>query len=217
NVPKVGRRRAGSGPRNRAVALLAAGLLLPACTTEPAERTALSEASLPTPSARPTATTSPTPPPDFAELDDLVDASASTCSLVMRGGEVVHEHPTGSRHAARRVYSITKSVVGVLVAIAADEGRLDLDDLVAEHVPDWPDASAAVTVRHRMSMPSGRAGSEAADRAMIGAADQSAAALAAGQQDEPGTAWRYDNLASQVLASVLDSAVGDVEAYARQR
>lgn len=135
----------------------------------------------------------------------------------MRGAEVVHEHPAGSRHATRRVYSITKSVVGVLAAVAADEGPLGLDDPVAKHVAGWPAESADVTVRHLMSMTSGRAWSEAADRAMIGAADQTAAALAAGQQDEPGTTWRYDNLASQVLSAVLASAVGDVEEFARER
>ncbi len=193
------------------------GLLLAACTSDPAERTALSEASLPTPSVRPSPAARPTPPPDFSELDRMADATASTCTLVMRGDEVVHEHPAGSRHATRRIYSITKSVVGVLLAIAADEGRLGLDDPVGRHVREWPAESSAVTVRHLMSMTSGRAWSEGADRAMIGAVDQTAAALAAGQQDAPGTAWRYDNMASQVLSAVLDSAVGDPAAYAQAR
>ncbi|GAA3528876.1 hypothetical protein AFL01nite_01830 [Aeromicrobium flavum] len=177
----------------------------------------MSDASLPTPSASRTPTTAPTPPPDFGELDRLVDASRSTCTVVLRGDEVVHEHPAGARHATRRVYSITKSVVAVLLAIAAADGEIDLDDPVGRHVPDWPEESAAVTVRHLMSMTSGRAWSEQADDAMIRAADQTAAALAPGQQDRPGTQWRYDNLASQLLSVVLDSTVGDVEAFARAR
>ena len=68
-----------------------------------------------------------------------------------------------------------------------------------------------------MSMTSGRRLTEARARAMIGAADQTSAALAVGQQDAPGTTGRYDNLASQVLSAVLESAVGDPEAYARAR
>ncbi|MET0468422.1 MAG: serine hydrolase domain-containing protein [Aeromicrobium sp.] len=175
----------------------------------------MSEASLPTVSASPSP--SPAPPPDFTELDRLVDATASTCTLVLRGDQVVHEYPAGSRNATRRVYSITKSVVGVLLAVAAADGELDLDDPVARHVPDWPHESREVTVRHLMSMTSGRRWSESLDRAMIGASDQTTAALAAGQQDEAGSTWRYDNLASQVLSAVLESAVGDVEAFARDR
>ncbi|MTB87405.1 beta-lactamase family protein [Aeromicrobium senzhongii] len=175
----------------------------------------MSDASLPTPSRSPATTT--TPPPDFTALDRLVDASGSTCTVVLRGDEVVHEHPAGSRHATRRVYSITKSVVGVLLAIAASENALSLDDPVSRHVPRWPAESGDVTIRHLMSMTSGRAWTEALDAAMIRSADQTAAALATGQQDAPGTAWQYDNLASQVLSAVLTSAVGDLEAYADDR
>ncbi|MBA4609390.1 beta-lactamase family protein [Aeromicrobium sp. Marseille-Q0843] len=195
--------------------LLIGALALGACTSPTPGRTDLSDASLPTVSASPSP--SPAPPPDFSELDRLVDASASTCTLVLRGDEVIHEHPAGSRHATRRVYSITKSVVGVLLAVAAADGALDLDDPVARHADDWPDASRDVTVRHLMSMTSGREWSEALDRAMIGASNQTAAALAVGQQDPAGTAWRYDNLASQVLSAVLGSTVGDVEEFARER
>lgn len=197
--------------------LLAGSVLLAACTSESPGRTALSDASLPTVSVPPSPSPSPTPAPDFTELDRLADATGSTCTLVMRGSEVVHEHPAGSRHATRRVYSITKSVTGVLLAIAAHEGALTLDDPVAKHVDAWPDESAGVTIRHLMSMRSGRTWTEALDSAMIGAADQTSSALAVGQQDAPGTAWRYDNLASQVLSAVLESAVGDPEAFARSR
>lgn len=179
----------------------------------------MSEASLPSvsPSAPSSPSPSPTPAPDFTELDGLVDAAGSTCTLVLRGDEVVHEHPAGARHATRRVYSVTKSVVGVLLAVAAADGDLDLDDPVSQHVPTWPADSADVTIRHLMSMTSGRRWTEGLDAAMIGADDQTAAALAAGQQDEPGAMWRYDNLATQLLSVVLTSAVGDVEAFARER
>ncbi|MCD9153183.1 serine hydrolase domain-containing protein [Aeromicrobium duanguangcaii] len=175
----------------------------------------MSDASLPTPSRSP-ATTAP-PPTDFTALDRLVDASGSTCTLVMRGDEVVHEHPAGSRDATRRVYSITKSIVGVLLAIAAAEDELSLDDPVSRHVPRWPAESGDVTIRHLMSMTSGRAWTEALDGAMIRAADQTSAALATGQQNTPGATWQYDNLASQVLSAVLTSAVGDIETYADAR
>lgn len=160
---------------------------------------------------------SPTSAPDFIGLDRLVDAARSTCTLVLRGDEVVHEHPADSRSATRPVYSITKSIVGVLVMMAVEDGALGLDDPVAEHVEGWPTASSEVTVGHLLAMTSGREWTEALDDAMIGAADQTAAALAVGQQDRPGSVWRYDNLAAQVLSPVLESAVGDIEAFARTR
>lgn len=205
--------------RRTAATLVACGAVLGACTSPTSEGNPMSDASLPTVSTSPerSPSPSPAPPPDFADLDRLVDASDSTCTLVMRGDEVVHEHPVGSRHASRRVYSITKSVVGLLVMIADDADELSLDDPVADHVPTWPAGSAGVTIRHLMSMTSGRTWSESLDTAMIGAADQTAAALAVGQQSRPGEAWQYDNLASQVLSAVLTSAVGDLEAFARNR
>jgi len=202
-------------PARLATVVVALACLLTACTSESPGRTALSDASLPTVSVPPSPT--PTPPPDFTRLRGLADGTGSTCTLVMRGDEVVHEHPAGSRHATRRVYSITKSVTAVLLAIAAQEGALGLDDPVARHVRDWPRESADVTVRHLMSMTSGRTWTEALDTAMIRSGDQTAAALAVGQGDAPGTAWRYDNLASQLLSAVLESAVGDPEAFARAR
>lgn len=179
----------------------------------------MADASLPTAAPPPPQTQEqePEPEPDFTALDRVVDAAGSMCTVVLRGNAVVHEHPAGSRHLTRRVYSITKSVVGVLVMLAQQDGRLRLDDPVATHVDDWPSQSADVTVRQLMSMSSGRAWSEASDQAMIAARDQTALALRAGQGDAPGSVWRYDNLAAQVLSAVLQSAVGDPQAYAQRR
>lgn len=179
----------------------------------------MSEAELPT------VTTPPSPSPsssaprplDFAGLEDLAARTASTCTLVIRGGEVVHEYLTDSRALTRRVYSITKSVVAVLAMIAAENGLLVLDAPVARYVDGWPEASDDVTVRHLLSMTSGRHWTEALDQQMIGTADQTATTLAVGQQDRPGTRWRYDNLAAQVLSPVLTAAVGDIEGFARDR
>lgn len=194
--------------------VLASALVLAACSPGPTDKSALADADL---ASLPTPSPPATPPPDFTDLDRLVDASGSTCTLVLRGDRVVHEHPANSRHASRRVYSITKSVVGLLLMMAQDEDLLALDDPVSRYVPRWPSESAAVTIRHLMAMTSGRTWTEALDDSMIGTADQTAAALGVGQEATPGTSWRYDNLASQVLSAVLTSAVGDVETYARDR
>lgn len=177
----------------------------------------MSEAELPRVTTPSPSSTPPATPLDFAGLDDLAARTASTCTLVMRGDEVVHEYPTDSRAVTRRVYSITKSVVSILALIAAEDGLLDLDAPVARYVDGWPEASDGVTVRHLLSMTSGREWTAALDQQMIGSTDQTAAALAVGQQDRPGTRWRYDNLAAQALSPVLGAAVGDIEDFARDR
>lgn len=55
----------------------------------------------------------------------------------MRGAEVVHEHPAGSRHATRRVYSITAQgrVVEVRRAAGFDRDRAPYAGPIAPAAP----------------------------------------------------------------------------------
>lgn len=157
---------------------------------------------------------------DFGRLDSLSAATASTCSVVVRGGRVVHSFGAGLE-GSRQVYSMTKSVVGLLVAIAAGEDRLRLDDRVSRWVREWRGtASEDVTIRQVMANTSGRRWTYAIDYGQMirSAPDKTRFAVELDQQHEPGTHWEYNNSAIQVLERVLRRATGsDVVAYAQAR
>ncbi|MET0821706.1 MAG: serine hydrolase domain-containing protein [Aeromicrobium sp.] len=160
---------------------------------------------------------------DWSRLDADLQGDGSTCVAVIKDGRLVHDAywNGGGERTGTRVYSITKSLTALLVGMQVDDGVLALDAPAAEQVEPWRGTDAAkVTVRSLLSMTSGRRWSDALDRAMIRAsADQTAVAVAAGQQSPPGRAWVYDNAAAQTIEAVLDDAAdgGDVADMARRR
>lgn len=147
---------------------------------------------------------------DFSELDDRLAVDASSCLAVVRDGELVHEASWGDGSPVP-VYSITKSVTAVLVAMVVADGDLALDDPVARHVPAWRGtASQDVTVRDLMANVSGRQWTYDLDYGQMirRAPDKTAFAVGLGQDQPPGERWEYNNAAIQVLAAVLESASG---------
>lgn len=143
------------------------------------------------------------------------------CVMVVQDGVVVHEWTAPGRTSTETgpVWSITKSVTALLVAVAARDGHLAPDDRVAEHVPAWRGGpSADVRIEHVLAQTSGRRWSHDLDYGQFvrQAADKTAFALRVGQQHPPGTHWEYNNAATQVLAAVLEGATGrSLAEYAR--
>ena len=121
----------------------------------------------------------------------------------------------------RLVYSLSKTLTGTALGMAVGEGRLGLDDLVADHLPDLlGDAdprTRRMRIRHIASMSSGH------DHEMI---DE---ALAADPGDllrgffglppahEPGTYFAYSQPPVLAVATVLQRLVGEsVAGYLRR-
>jgi CubicO group peptidase (beta-lactamase class C family) len=168
---------------------------------------------------------------DWADLDAELRRDGSTCVAVVKDGRLVHDayFNGGAERTGGRIYSITKSLTALLAGQQVDDGDLDLDASAAEQVEPWRGTgtgtgtgtgAADVTVRSLLAMTSGRRWSEAADRQMIrSTSDQTAFAVAAAQDAEPGERWVYDNAAAQTLEDVLDDAApgGDVAAMAGDR
>ncbi len=160
---------------------------------------------------------------DFAALDGRLASARSTCFAVIKDGTLVHEAYWGGTGArtTRAAYSITKSVAAVLVGIAADEGKLTLDDKAADYIPQWQDTAAdKVTIRDLLSNTSGRHWDLVTDYSQMvaRAPDKTAFSIALGQDAKPGTKWDYNNSAVQTLEAVLQEATGeDVAAYAKKR
>jgi CubicO group peptidase (beta-lactamase class C family) len=113
------------------------------------------------------------------------------------------------------VYSVTKSVLSILIGIAIDEGYLRLDQKLSEVFPDTFDENtdspaADITVRDLLTKTEGFA--------EVGQGDLKMSAPAAGRElwrwmlnrrvaYPRGTHFRYDGIGSDLLAVVLSKAV----------
>ena len=146
---------------------------------------------------------------------------------VLRAGELVHAGGTGTARAGEdrvpdadtvfRIASMTKSFTAATILLLRDEGRLRLDDPVADHVPElagWapPNRDAGpVTVRQVLTMTSGLATDDPwGDRQQGLPLDAFAGLLAAGPTFSwpPGTVFDYSNLGYGILGRVVTSAAG---------
>ena len=140
--------------------------------------------------------------------------------MLIRNGYVVADasfYPYDGQ-AAHDVASITKSVMTTLIAIAADQGLLSLDDTMVSFFPDRPIANLdaqkeAITVRHLVGMTSGL--DCVPDRlpnnsvgAMFGSPDFVQYVLDLPMAWEPGSHFDYCSAAFQPLSAILQQATG---------
>lgn len=150
------------------------------------------------------------------------ESAGSSCVIVIQDDQVIVSRQLDSTDDGEpvRAWSVTKSVTSLLVGIAADRNLLDLDDPVAEYVPEWEGtASAQVTVRDILSNTSGRHWDQRSDyiEMALRARDKTAYATALGQDVAPAQRWVYNNSAVQVLEAVLESATAQpVTEFAEQ-
>jgi len=113
--------------------------------------------------------------------------------------------------------SVTKSVTTTLIAIAADQGKLDLDAPVVSFFPDrtianLDDRKARVTVRHLTRMVGGLETDCQDDEGTIdrmrSQPDYVQAALDRPMISEPGTEFCYDSPGMHLLSAILQEATG---------
>lgn len=181
---------------------------------------------------------------------------AGAVALVMHEGQVVHAAGYGwqdlahtrpmQRDSIFRIYSMTKTVASVAALMLMDEGKLDLDDPVARHLPEFSrlqlfvggsaDApqlrpvANTLTVRHLFTHTSGFAaggeGFEAATQLLDRQHVRDAATLAdysvrlarVPLASEPGTRFRYDSTSTEVLSRLVEVASGmPFETFLQQR
>lgn len=155
---------------------------------------------------------------DRQRLETLADriradpALAHTQSLVVsQHGRIMFEHHFGGAapDEPTDVFSITKSVLSTLVGIAVESGAVpSLDEPVRGLLDD--SAAGAMTIRHLLTMSTGRACSGSWDiDSVMGRRDSwTRHLLRAPTLEAPGLHFRYDNGAAHILATVLQRAVG---------
>ncbi len=133
--------------------------------------------------------------------------------LLMKGEDIFSEAYWAPFHRdqCHRMYSQTKSFVGVAVGLLEEDGLLHLDDPVYTYFPDkldreLPEVMKQLTIRHLLTMrtcgitPSWFL-SENHDRASLYFNQNKA--------DRPaGTQWKYDSPGSQVLSILVERLSG---------
>jgi CubicO group peptidase (beta-lactamase class C family) len=144
--------------------------------------------------------------------EDLV-GSGTDCVVVVKDGQVAYETTWDGFDADRDqiVWSVSKSLTSLLIGIAAEEGKLRIDQPAADFVTEWKGTPAgAVTIRHLLTMTSGRHFDYNTDFVVLPTQtdDQTAFSIGLAQDAAPDTVWVYSNSAVQVLDAVLTRATG---------
>jgi CubicO group peptidase (beta-lactamase class C family) len=151
----------------------------------------------------------------YAEKDGVVTTSV----LVIRNGMLIAERyrPGFGVHSGYRTWSTSKSIAAALMAIAARQGILNLDDPVA--IPEWGypgDPRQAISYKHLLWMSSGLfSGGPNTYSVYFGGQDVVSAVTTTHLEVPPGTRWKYANNDTLLLLRALRHRLGDDLRYLR--
>ncbi|MDB4915932.1 MAG: hypothetical protein JWM95_3576 [Gemmatimonadetes bacterium] len=148
--------------------------------------------------------------------------------LVVHGGYLVFNEYVAGAHpdSLVKMEDVSKTVTGLLVGVAAREGKVRLDDAVAPYFPEYASLLSgppknALLVDHLLTMRSGisfqdepYAGSDL-ERLDRTTQDWLSLVLSESMYDSPGGRWRFNSGGIIALGGVLRAATGEVaDAYA---
>ena len=156
---------------------------------------------------------------DPAGIEAFLDAVESD-PLIEPHGLIIQRHShriaegywaPHDRGRGRLVYSLSKSFTGAALGLQICEGRLELDDLVGDHLPEFElhDDAKRLRIRHIASMATGHTDETLGDAL---AADPSHAVrgfLSLSAPHEPGTVFAYNQPPVLTLAMILERLAGE--------
>ncbi|TFC88422.1 class C beta-lactamase-related serine hydrolase [Cryobacterium sp. TMT1-21] len=151
---------------------------------------------------------------DFVAAAEQLESLHSL--MVVRHGRVVAEgwwHPYAAQHP-HLMFSVSKSFTSTAIGLAIGEGRLTLDDLVVDLLPDDLPAQidphlAALSVRHLLTMTTGH------PTDTVSLADDShgdnwaRTILTQPLEFAPGSHYVYNSGASYLLSAILQRLTGE--------
>jgi CubicO group peptidase (beta-lactamase class C family) len=184
------------------------------------------------PSAMPTASSGPATAADIERVvEKMLDGGSRyetliQAFLVQVNGETVvaRYHPDSGPGITNDVYSVTKSVMSLLIGIAIDEGSIasveqTLAELLPQHVGVMAPGVGEMTLEQVLTMSGGLVGDD--DPEWLRPYDQPdwvAAILATPLLQPPGTSFAYSSMGSHLLSAILVTATGrSVLDYAREK
>ena len=139
--------------------------------------------------------------------------------LIARNGRILLEayfYPYDGKEP-HSTSSVTKSITTTLIGIAANQGKLSLDDRMVSFFPEYTIANLdarkkSITVRHLASMSAGMECSGPPDELTVAEMEASPDwvqfALDRPMADEPGKKWNYCGLWMHLLSAILEKATG---------
>lgn len=159
---------------------------------------------------------------DAVDADPTVEVHGL---MVLRHGHVVAEG-WWAPHTAERtrlLYSLSKSFTSTALALAVDEGLVDLDDTVLQHFPEYADEVASphgrsMTLRHLASMASGHT-HEMWPEAVAGDRDDPVHGfLLSPPESAPGSVFAYSQPCTYTVAAAIQRRAGQrLSEYLRPR
>ncbi len=143
----------------------------------------------------------------------------TTAVIIVKAGKIVAERyrPGFGIHSGYRTWSTSKSISAALLAIAAKQGMLNLDEPV--NIPEWRypgDPRQAITFKHLLWMSSGLfSGSDNTYAVYFGGQDVISAVTTTQLEVAPGTRWKYANNDTLLYLRALRQRLGDDLRYLR--
>ncbi|MBK8024672.1 MAG: serine hydrolase [Chloroflexi bacterium] len=135
--------------------------------------------------------------------------------MLLRHGQVIAEGWWSPYRADRphMLFSLSKSFTSTAIGLAAAEGRLTVDDLVAGYFPDdLPEVVspnlAALKIRHLLSMSVGHVTDSTESMTAFPKGRWKQGFLAHPVEREPGTHFVYNSGATYMLSAILQKVTG---------
>ena len=161
---------------------------------------------------------------DSAYIDDMKTVSF----LVIKNDSILYETYRGGWNdtLTSNLFSATKSIVGLLVGIAIDEGKIgSVDDKVTKYIPEYNRGRQKdITIRNLLTMSAGMDWDEAyaslfsvTTHGYYGN-DLYELIMSLDIVDTPGVQYSYRSGETQLLSFVLEAATGEtISSYAEKR
>jgi hypothetical protein len=150
------------------------------------------------------------------EVEQFLKKSKTTAFIVVKEDSLLYEEYFNGATAdqAKTSFSIHKSLIAMLVAIAQEEGKLNINQRVADFIPEFgEDERKGIRLHHLMNMVSGTAWHDKVSVLGLGLLYYNK-----NQDDfwmkhselkyEPGTHYYYNSMSTQILGECLERAVG---------
>lgn len=158
--------------------------------------------------------------PSDTALQHFLTATGTTSFIVVRNDSILCEHYLNGYRPDQPqiVFSVGKTIVSTLVAIAVGEGKMRVDQSIADFIPEFGnDDRRRITVRHLLNMTSGINWMDNLDLWRLSSLyynyDLERFVLHHSPlKYVPGTHFSYKSIGTQLLGMCLERAVGKTAA-----
>lgn len=162
-----------------------------------------------------------------ADTRKVLEENESVSLLVIKNDSVRYEEfwDHNEPNSLSNSFSVAKSIVGILIGIASDEGKLSVNDAVGKYLPEFNTGdNAKLTIRHLLMMSSGLNWDESYSSLFSPTTEAYYGTNLHKQMtrlkviSEPGKTFDYMSCNTEILGMVLEKATGmKVSEYASEK